>query len=66
MEAPGLTQGLRTQLTADAWTYDQTDRTPSVFVAFWANRQFDLFLLTERLPAAAAQRAAADMNGRVN
>jgi hypothetical protein len=66
MEVPGLTQGVRTQLTADAWTYDQTDRTPSVFVAFWANRQFDLFLLTERLPAAAAQRAAADMNGRVN
>jgi hypothetical protein len=65
IQVPGLTQGLQTQLTADAWTYDQTDQTPSVYVAFWANRQFDLFLLTERLPAADSLRAAAGMNGRV-
>jgi len=66
MQAPGLAHGLQTQLTADAWTYDQTDKTPSVFIAYWANRPFDLFLLTERLPAAVALRAAADMNSRVN
>jgi hypothetical protein len=66
MQAPGLIHGSQTQLTADAWTYDQTDQTPAVFVAFWANRQFDLFLLTERLPAAASLHAASDMNGRVH
>ena len=66
MQVPGLAYGLQTHLTADAWTYDQTDKAPAVFIAFWANRQFDLFLLTERLPPAAALRAAADMNGRVN
>jgi hypothetical protein len=65
MAVPGLTNGLQTQLTADSWTYDQTDQMPPVFVAFWANRQFDLFLLTERLPAGTAQHAAADMNDRV-
>ena len=65
MTIPGLVYGSPTQLTADSWTYDQTDQLPPVFVAFWANRQFDLFLLTERLPAATAQRAAADMNERV-
>jgi hypothetical protein len=65
MLLPGLAHGLQTQLTADAWTYDQTDQLPPVFAAFWANRQFDLFLLTERLPAATAQHAAADMNYRV-
>ena len=63
---PGLTNGLQTQLTADAWTYDQTDQLPPVFVAFWANRQFDLFLLTESLPAGTARQAAADMNDRVH
>ena len=62
---PGLTDGLDTQLTADAWTYDQADKLPPVFVAFWANRQFDLFLLTESLPAGTARQAAADMNDRV-
>jgi hypothetical protein len=65
LQIPGLAHGLETNLTADSWTYDQTDKAPPVFVAFWANRQFDLFLLTERLPAATAQRAAADMNDRV-
>jgi hypothetical protein len=65
MQVAGLTHGLDTQLTADAWTYDQTDQLPPVYVAFWANRQFDLFLLTESLPAGTARHAAADMNGRV-
>ena len=66
MQAPGLVHGSQTQLTADAWTYDQTNQAPAVFVAFWANHRFDLFLLAERLPAAASLRAAANMNGRVH
>jgi hypothetical protein len=65
MQAPGLVHGLQTQLTADSWTYDQTDQAPPVFVAFWANRQFDLCLLVERPPAATALSAASGMNGRV-
>ena len=65
MQIPGLARGSETQLTPDSWTYDQTDKVPPVFVAFWANRQFDLFLLTERLPAATAQHSAFGMNGRV-
>jgi hypothetical protein len=66
MVVPGLVHGFQTQLTQDAWTYDQTDQAPAVFVAFWAKHQFDLFLLTERLPAADGLRAAADMNERVH
>jgi hypothetical protein len=66
MHVNGLSQGLATQLTSDSWTYYQTDQKPSVFIAFWANRQFDLFLLTESLPTEAALHAAADMNGRVH
>jgi hypothetical protein len=65
MLIPGLAHGSETQLTSTAWTYDQTDRLPSLFVAYWANRQFDLFLLTERLAPDAARRAASGMNGRV-
>jgi hypothetical protein len=65
LQVPGLVHGLPTQLTADAWTYDQTDQLPPIFVAFWADHQFDLFLVAERLPAGTAQHAAADMNERV-
>jgi hypothetical protein len=65
MQVSGLSQGLQTQLTSDAWTYDQSDQTPPVFVAYWANRQFDLFLLTESVPGQAAAQAASDMNSRV-
>src|SRR5260221_12234867 len=64
MEAPGLVRGSPTQLTGDAWTYDQTNEAPAVFVAFWANHQFDLFLLTERLPAGTALRAPSGLNAR--
>lgn len=65
MSAPGLVQGPETQLAANSWTYDQTGQSPSLFVAFWANRDFALFLLTEQLPAEVARQAATSMNGRV-
>ena len=58
MSAPGLVQGLGTQLAVNSWTYDQTGQPPSVFVAFWANRDFSLFLLTEWLPAPVSRPAA--------
>ena len=66
MLIPGLARGDETQLTPTAWSYDQTDRLPGLFVAYWANRQFDLFLLTERVAPDAARRAASGMNGRVH
>ena len=65
MSAPGLVQGPATQLAENSWIYDQTGQSPSLFVAFWTNRQFALFLLTEQLPAALSRQAAASMNGRV-
>jgi hypothetical protein len=65
MQIPGLAQGTAAQLTNDAWTYDQTDKVPALFVAYWANHEFDLFLLTERLAPDAARRAASGMNERV-
>jgi hypothetical protein len=66
MLIPGLARGTDTQLTPTAWSYDQTDRLPGIFVAYWANHQFDLFLLTERLAPSAARQAASGMNGRVH
>ena len=65
MSAPGLVQGPGTQLAANAWTYDQTEQSPNLFVAFWVNRDFALFLLTEHLPAAVSRQAASSMNLRV-
>ena len=66
MLIPGLAHGDKTQLTATAWSYEQTDRLPGLFVAYWANRQFDLFLLTERMTPDAGRRAASGMNGRIH
>ena len=37
MVIPGLAQGSQTQLTSTAWRYDQTERLPGLFVAYWAN-----------------------------
>ena len=62
---PGLLEGAATQLSTQAWVYDQTTRSPAVFAAFWSKHDFDLFLFTERLPAAAGDRAALGMNSRV-
>ncbi len=66
MEVPGLTRGSETQLTGDAWTYDQTDQSSGDFIAYWANHRFVLFLLTQRIPAAVGVHAAAAMNDRVH
>jgi hypothetical protein len=65
MSVPGLVQGMGTQLAENSWTFDQTGQSPSLFVAFWANHDFALFLLTEQVPAAISRQAASSMNERV-
>jgi len=62
---PGLTEGERTTLGPDSWVYDQTAQSPSVWVAYWARRDFVLFLFAEHLTPSVAQGAATGMDQRV-
>ena len=66
MVIPGLRQGSATELSPQAWVYDQTTDSPGIFAAFWSKREFNLFLFTERLPADASRQAALSMNKRVH
>ena len=65
MTAPGLVQGTATKLGPESWTYDQTDQTPNLWVAYWARQTFVLFLFAEHLTPMAARLAVTGMDGRV-
>lgn len=65
-QAPGLAEGDATGLGSNSWSYTQTKSGTSVFLAYWQQKDFTIFLGTTNLPAQDSQKAAAAMNGRVS
>jgi hypothetical protein len=60
----GVTEGSATGLGSNSVVFSQSFGNQSLYLAFWQNKTYDLFLFTINLPSADSKKAASNVNGR--
>jgi hypothetical protein len=64
-QAPGLSQGVATGLSENAWTVQRDVDGRRLYAGFWQERAFTVFFVSTELDASESQRAAAAMEQRI-
>ncbi|MGH7775834.1 MAG: hypothetical protein ACREPI_01470 [Candidatus Dormibacterales bacterium] len=64
-QAQGLSEGSATGLGHDSWSYTQTLQGKPIFLAYWHQHSFTAFVGVANMSPSSGQKAAADMNGRL-